>query len=57
MSRFSIGWASIILGRSVREQFRIPFHGHRRQARINDLDLGDDEVALVLSLMNDASRA
>ena len=33
--------------------FRIT--GYRRQARANDLELGDDEVAMVLSLMNDDS--
>ena len=37
------------------QNFGFRVTGYRRQARTTDLDLGDDEVALVFSLMNDDS--
>ena len=37
------------------QNFGFRVTGYRRQARTTDLDLGDDEVAMVFSLMNDDS--
>ena len=50
-------WAGVDNPRAIgfANNFGFRVTGYRRQARNNDLDLGEDEVALVLSLMNDDS--
>ena len=50
-------WAGVDNPRAIgfANNFGFRVTGYRRQARNNDLDLGDDEVALVFSLMNDDS--
>ena len=50
-------WAGVDNPRAIgfANNFGFRVTGYRRPARTTDLDLGDDEVALVLSLMNDGS--
>jgi GNAT superfamily N-acetyltransferase len=49
-------WAGVDNPRAIgfAKNFGFRLTGHRRPSKVSDLGLGDEEIALVLSLMNDA---